>query len=75
MISFTLGSVILIMEMTHLKNKTTEKEGLILLLLTFPFSIMTWGESWDTYYWTVCYTLWNLRGLSWKTGVEIYFLF
>lgn len=33
-------------EVTRLKNKTAEKkEGLILLLLMFPFAIVTWGSA------------------------------
>lgn len=44
MIPFAPGSVILIIEVTHLKDKMTEKEESILLLLMFPLTIMTWGR-------------------------------
>lgn len=44
MMPFAPGSEILIMEGTHLKNKTTEKECLVLFLLMFQFTIMTQGK-------------------------------
>lgn len=44
MIPFAPGFVILIIKVTHLKDKMTEKEESILLLLMFPFTIMTWGK-------------------------------